>query len=398
MSKLPASRERYEVRVEAERLLHSFEIARPERFAQLRDLILHRHAEDCPPLLVMDLIGVLVNERYQLHYSKLHPRGSVIPNRESMMLQQVALEEIIAAVPELAQEAGLVPNLTVTLDSRRSYSLRLYYEWGRSVLDPALLEFQKRWFAADPARRGDRLAMAVLRATQHGTLEGSGPLIRAAMQRALEDLGLRQEDEPPLSREEFFWHMQPFIEHSLTRGDLMYRGRDGRDRLGWRQLRTELKRALRESGDLQPGVRPIESPVGDLLDVATNRSGPSPSKTRGAEGEEVDDVTSAVYVRELRDQLDRNPAVRQLFNASKVRGEKATRMVAELLPLIHLLDHRDDQARKAAILYLWFDQHAGSVPGGRKQVAERFGVSEKQLRDRESAAREDLAALSRRTG
>jgi hypothetical protein len=398
MSKLPAKPPRPEALKEFDRLLQLIHVAPHDALEKSRQYVEQRLAKECPPLLPMDIVGVLAIEWYELLYRKQIPGAGRIRTSEIQMFELVALEHVIVTAPELAAEAGLLPALEVAPEDRVAFSYGQFMRWQRDVSNPAQMSLQARFFRPNLELREDRIALAVLSAGFRGTHDGNGRAVRFALEHALTSLRVREGGDPPLSRTDVFLHMKAFVDHPLSAGDLLFRGRDGHDRLGWRQLRTELKGALRESGELQAGTRPGEQSCGDLSGMASGAGSARLQQGPRTVDSDSDDVESLRRMRELRDQLDRHPAIKELLEKSKVAGEPAVRILNEIRPLADLLDRRDDPARKAAILYLWFDGHAGSVPGGRERVARIFGVTPKRLRDRESAARGDLATLSRRSG
>ncbi len=398
MTRSPSKPPRPEVCERADRLIEALHAATPTDLKEARKYIDERCAAECPPLTAMDIVGVLAIEFYELGYRAHHLAEGVIPTSEALLLEMVALENVIVAAPELARAAGVLPPSILPSEDRMLLSFERFQRWQIEVSNPAQTSLMNRFFQVDPGSREDRIAISALRAAADGTHGGTGLLVRNALQRALEELGVLRQGDPPLTREDYFLYLKALADCPVSGECATYRGRDGRDRLGWRQLRTALKRVLRASGELQPGARPPDAPTGDLGEVDTNRRRCVPGSTSGTHGAAFDDVSAAAYIREMRDQLDRHPEITKLLRTSRVAGERAIRMVAEFRSLTDLLDRRDDKAHKAAILYVWFEDRAGSVPGGRKHVAQHCGVSEKQLRNREAAAREDLVAFMRRSG
>ncbi len=387
MSKLPESRERFDVRTLADELIQWVEEEPQETFEPLRSVIFARRSMECPPLALLDLIGVLTVEAYHRFLSDLHPLDSPIPTRESSHLEQVGLEILIHAAPELAVEAGLVPPLAVPPAVRVAYTVEQYGNWSRNVASPAMVALMNRRFRANMAEREDRVAMRVLKAVTGDSLKSMGEDVRRSLHKALVSLGWRQPKDPPLTRDEVFLFMKAFVDHPLERGDLMHRGRDGVDRLGWRQLTRELGRALQD-----PEAPVVRIGRKQKIGQATVRS--LAHEPAGSE----DQTLTTVELLEIRDHLDRAPSIRAICARSTPDAKTQARVLAELRQVIDVLDRRDDPSRKAAILYVWLADRLGSVPGGRKHLAESYGVSEKQLRDREPGARADLAALRLKSG
>lgn len=387
MSRLSESEGNFDVRTFADEIIQTLEVEPRETFEPLRSVIYLRRSLECPPLTLLDLIGVLAVEAYYFVLSDLHSVDSAISMRETIRLELVGLEVVIHAAPELAVEAGIVPALAVPPAVRLAFSAEQYGNWRHNVASPAMVALMNRRFQADMAERQDRLANRVLMAASGDSPQSMGKDVRRSLHKALVSLGWRQPKDPPLTRDEVFLFMKAFVDHPLERGDLMHRGRDGVDRLGWRQLTRELGRALRDP----------DAPVVRIKRRQTIGEAKVRSLAHDPAGSE-EPTLAVLELRDLLDQLNRVPAVRAICARSQANMKTQARMLAELRDIIGVLDRRDDPSSKAAILYVWLGDRLGSVPGGRKRLAESYGVSEKQLRDRERSARADLAPLLQKSG
>jgi len=350
----------------------------PERYkgawlSTLRGRLRERFDQLVPPLQVEDVLGLeALAQAYDVADDFLQ-RGVTVRLSEWRRCHAFGINMVCRADPELAGQAGLEPEGTMPPEVAIHERLRRYEAWGNRVLLPALVRAGERGWTYDSSTREGVLAREWLSAEHRLKYDLSA--VPRALERAFRSIGDRQTGE---------------------------RLRQSPEEVGgWLRVLEQLgpPSVMRaKTGELQPDVGSVR----DRLAKMQRRPRAERDQRTPEEFLDVHHVDqkslapeSVAAVAELRDRRDEFEALglREVLEAIEGAREcDVGSMADEVMRLRETLGAVRSPALRAEIVHQWSERKIS-----RPALAERLGVTEREMRTQARAAAVKVAALRRQS-